>query len=223
MQEWKRDFASGLIVLIPLLVSAYAIAWLYGALADLPLFATIEPPILRVVLTIVAFLVALLLVGAATRTAAGSVMSRWIDELINHVPGLRVVYNASKIAVETGVSGNTDIQRPVRVQTWDGLRMTAFKTGKYTDDGRMVLFLPTSPNITTGYVIEVEPDSVEPIDESVEHALTRIISGGFGDPKNRSRQHSIPIVEEPSRPEVFDVDPREDGEGETDEAEADAR
>ncbi|MEF8863805.1 MAG: DUF502 domain-containing protein, partial [Haloarculaceae archaeon] len=105
-------------------------------------------------------------------------------------PGLRVVYNASKMAVETAVTGTEELQAPVKLETWDGLRMTAFKTGKQTDDGRDVLFLPTAPNITTGFVIEVEPDQYTVTDESVEDALTRVLSAGFGESK---REKGVPI------------------------------
>ena len=59
--------------------------------------------------------------------------------------------------------------------------MTAFKTGKRTEDGRDVLFLPTAPNITTGFVVEVDPDAYEETDERVEDALTRVLSAGFGE------------------------------------------
>jgi uncharacterized membrane protein len=94
------------------------------------------------------------------------------------------------MAVETAVSGTEELQAPVKLETWNGLRMTAFKTGKRTDDGRDVLFLPTSPNITTGFVIEVEPDQYTVSDESVEDALTRVLSAGFGESK---RPKGIPI------------------------------
>jgi uncharacterized membrane protein len=59
--------------------------------------------------------------------------------------------------------------------------MTAFKTGQKTDDGRDLLFLPTAPNITTGFVIEVEPEDYTETDESLEDALTRVLSAGFGE------------------------------------------
>jgi len=65
------------------------------------------------------------------------------------------------------------------------MRMTAFKTGKSTDDGRDVLFLPTAPNITTGFVVEVDPDAYREIDETVEDSLTRILSAGFGENDDR--------------------------------------
>jgi uncharacterized membrane protein len=59
--------------------------------------------------------------------------------------------------------------------------MTAFKTGKTTSDGKVVLFMPTAPNITTGFVMELDPEDVEPTDETVEEALTRILSAGFAE------------------------------------------
>jgi uncharacterized membrane protein len=92
------------------------------------------------------------------------------------------------MAAETALSGTEELQAPVKLETWNGLRMTAFKTGKTTDDGRDVLFLPTSPNITTGFVIEVHPDEYELTDERVEDALTRVLSAGFGE----SRDQTIP-------------------------------
>ncbi|MEF8852857.1 MAG: DUF502 domain-containing protein [Haloarculaceae archaeon] len=190
--SWKRDFASGLIILVPLLVTAYIIIWLYTALAAVPLPITdvtvavgsnsydLSTP-LRVSLTLVIFVLLVFSLGYLMRTAFGDFIESTLDGAMNQLPGLRVVYNASKMAVETVVSGTDELQAPVKLETWDGLRMTAFKTGKKTEDGRDVIFLPTAPNITTGFVIEVEPDAYEETDERVEDALTRVLSAGFGE------------------------------------------
>jgi uncharacterized membrane protein len=179
MAAWKRDFASGLIILVPLLVVFFVVSWLYGRLATVPV--DIEPPPLRVAVTIVVFVLVVFAIGYLMRTALGGVIEGVLDDLVNQVPGLRVVYNASKMAVETAVGGTDTLQAPVKIETWQGLRMTAFKTGKTTDDGRELLFLPTAPNITTGFVIEVDPGRYEETDETVEDALTRVLSAGFGD------------------------------------------
>jgi uncharacterized membrane protein len=194
--SWKRDFASGLIVISPLLVTAYIIAWLYNRLARIPspfpgeVYGSARLAELLGVVTLLAIFAMLVFsVGYLMRTALGDIVEESIDDVMNQLPGLRIVYNASKMAVETALSGTEQLQRPVKLEVWNGLRMTAFKTGKQTNDGRDVLFLPTSPNITTGYVIEVEPDEYEEIDESVEDALTRILSAGFGE----SRDQTIPI------------------------------
>jgi uncharacterized membrane protein len=212
--SWKRDFASGLVILVPLLVTAYIIIWLYTALAAVPLPITdvtvmvgtqtydLSTP-LRVSLTLVIFVLLVFSLGYLMRTAFGDVMESGLDGVMNQLPGLRVVYNASKMAVETVVSGTDELQAPVKIETWQGLRMTAFKTGKTTEDGRDVLFLPTAPNITTGFVVEVDPDAYEETDERVEDALTRVLSAGFGEtePSNIAMVVDEDGVEEPEESE----------------------
>ncbi|WP_440006833.1 DUF502 domain-containing protein [Halomicrococcus sp. SG-WS-1] len=193
MSSWKRDAASGLIVLAPLLVTAYIVAWLYFQIAKIPFPAELKS-YQRVLITLVVFTTLVFSVGYLMRTTVGSFVENTIDGMMNRLPGLRVVYNASKMAAETALSDTNQLQKPVKLETWNGLRMTAFKTGKMTDDGREVLFLPTAPNITTGFVIEVEPDQFTETDESVEDALTRILSAGFGE-NNDSGIH-IDVQEE---------------------------
>jgi uncharacterized membrane protein len=41
--------------------------------------------------------------------------------------------------------------------------------------------MPTAPNITTGFVMEVESEDITETDERVEEALTRILSAGFAE------------------------------------------
>jgi len=178
MASWKRDFASGLIILVPILVTVVVLVWIYNRLRLVPL--PIESGPIRVALSLLIFVLLVFSVGYLMRTALGAVLETALDDLMNSLPGLRVIYNASKMAVETALSGASDLQEPVRIEMWGGLRMTAFKTGNETPDGREILFLPTAPNITTGYVIEVEPDRYTEVDDNVEDALTRLISAGFG-------------------------------------------
>ncbi|WP_053947198.1 DUF502 domain-containing protein [Halolamina sediminis] len=197
MTRWKRDFASGLIVVLPVLVLLLVLRWLIGHLLGLPLnvppdripVGLLPRPIsveaaamaLELGLTLGLFLSVTLAAGYLMRTQMGRIAEGLFDDVVNRVPGVRVLYNASKLAVETAVSGASDLQQPVKLEPWDGMRMTAFKTGQTTADGRDVLFLPTAPNITTGFVVEVEPDDYEETDESVEEALTRVLSAGFGE------------------------------------------
>jgi uncharacterized membrane protein len=185
MSSWKRDFASGLVVLVPILVILFVLNWLYSQLVELPVVETLPQPY-GVFVALAVFALLVLSVGYLMRTALGRVVEELIDDLMNRVPLVRVVYNASKLAVETALTGTEDLQTPVKIETWQGMRMTGFKTGKRTPDGRVVLFVPTSPNITTGFVVEVEPEDVEEIDESVEEALTRVLSAGFAEEETAS-------------------------------------
>ena len=193
MASWKRDFGSGLIVLVPLLVTIIVLAWIYGYLTRVPIpidnvqviGQDVTEPV-RVLLTLLIFVLLVFSVGYMMRTAFGAILERSIDDLMNHLPGLRVIYNASKMAVETALSGTGELQKPVRLEVWNGLRMTAFKTGNRAPDGREILFLPTAPNITTGFVVEVEKDRYTEIEDDVEDALTRLLSAGFGENEDKN-------------------------------------
>jgi len=185
MSSWRRDFASGLIVLTPVLVILLVLNYLYSRIVDLPVIRRLDEP-LGFVVAVVVFVMLVLSIGYLMRTTVGRLFETYLDGAMNRVPLIRVLYNASKLAVETAVSGTDDLQKPVKVEPWQGMRMTAFKTGKTTDDGRVVLFMPTAPNITTGFVMEVEPEDLTETDESVEEALTRVLSAGFGEEERNS-------------------------------------
>ncbi len=124
--SWKRDFASGLIILLPLLVTVYVIIYLYSILASAAVIPAIDGELLaalglpsgtssvelaRVFTTLIIFILIVFSIGYLMRTAFGDIVERAIDDAMNHVPGLRVVYNASKMAVETAVGGTEELQR----------------------------------------------------------------------------------------------------------------
>jgi uncharacterized membrane protein len=185
--DWlKRDLGSGLVVLIPILVSVFAVQWLYSKLAGLPVFDEIRPAALGVFLSVVVFVTCVFSIGYLMRTALGTVLAMRLDDLMNRVPGLRVVYNASKMAIETAVSNNEALNEPVKVKLWGDHRLTAFKTGHENADGEKVVFIPTSPNVTSGMLVEVDEADLIETDESVEDALTRVVSAGFADPNSDS-------------------------------------
>ena len=188
MIAWKRNIASGLVVLVPLALTYYVIKWAYMLFSQMAFINVggifqgngIVTELFQVGLTIIVLAVVTFVVGYVMRTTLGELFGNKIDDLVNFVPGLRIVYNAAKMAVETTVSEDGTLQAPVKVTVWPGMKMTAFKTGNKTEDGKDILFMPTSPNITTGFVIEMDPDGYEDSEESVEDSLARVLSAGFG-------------------------------------------
>ncbi|QLC33139.1 DUF502 domain-containing protein [Halarchaeum sp. CBA1220] len=181
MSTWKRDAASGLIVVLPVLVTLYLIYWVFAKIAVLALAATqLQNPYLAVVLSLLVFVLVIFAIGYLMRTALGTFLEGQLDDAMNSLPGLRIIYNASKMAVETALSGTEEFQKPVKVEAWEGMRMTAFRTGQRAPDGRELLFIPTSPNITSGFVVEVDSEDIIETGESSEDALTRVLSAGFG-------------------------------------------
>ncbi|MFA9417708.1 DUF502 domain-containing protein [Natrinema sp. HArc-T2] len=216
MASWKRVFASGLILIGPILVTLYVVYRAYAIVAGLTPTAVVdaqalqgviahEPTrslvthVLRLALSLSVFLLVTIVIGTLTRTTVGDLFARGVDGVANRLPGLRVLYNASKIAAETTIGEEQALQEPVRVESWDGKEMPAFKTGHTTSDGRTVLFIPTAPNISSGFVVEAEDDRITETDERVDEVLARVLSGGFGEsthPQLANRSDRSEIADE---------------------------
>jgi uncharacterized membrane protein len=183
----KRNVVSGVVFLTPVAVSAYVVYWIYQRIAGIPgiryLRVTDSPAVnelIQVGFAVVVIAVVLAVVGYVVRTAVGDIVKNELDRLAGQIPVVRVVYNATKMGVETIMGSSAEeFDRPVKIEV-AGLRITGFKTGNTTEDGREVVFFPTSPNITSGYVVDVEPERLERTDETTEEALTRVLSAGFG-------------------------------------------
>lgn len=183
----KRNVVSGVVFLTPVAVSAYVVYWIYQRVAGIPgiryLRVTDSPAVnelIQVGFAVAVIAVVLAVVGYVVRTAVGDIVKDELDRLAGQIPVVRVVYNATKMGVETIMGSSAEeFDRPVKIEV-AGLRITGFKTGNTTEDGREVVFFPTSPNITSGYVVDVEPERLEMTDETTEEALTRVLSAGFG-------------------------------------------
>ena len=96
--SWKRDFASGLIVLLPLLVTIYVILYLYSILASAAVIPAIDAELLaalglpsgnstvelaRVFTTLIIFILIVFSIGYLMRTAFGDIVERAIDDAMN--------------------------------------------------------------------------------------------------------------------------------------------
>ena len=83
----------------------------------------------------------------------------------------------------------------MKLEIWNGMRLTAFTTGKRTADGRLLIFLPTAPNVTSGLLLEIEPEKVIETEEHVEDALSRILSAGFGEASSHNTEQVRAITD----------------------------
>lgn len=190
----KEPAIGGLIVLTPVFIVFYVVAWLFQKIAQIPgnkyfniatyfgltdtaRFYVDQTFKLSILLLVAAFLVTG--VGHIVRTKPGFKLEKLMDSAFNGIPFLGTIYNVTKVSTETIFGGAEDLREPVKLD-FNGVRLTGFKTGNNTDDGRSVIFLPTAPNITSGFVVELEDSQYENTDESAEEALTKILSAGFG-------------------------------------------
>lgn len=170
----------------PLAVTFFVVVWIYRKVAALPSASFMRmtgvealDDLIQVAFSVLVLFLLLLFIGFVTRTAMGLFIKDEVDRFLERIPVISVVYRATKTGVEAIAGGTEGLKKPVKVG-FGGFRFTAFKTGGRTKKGRDVIFLPTAPNITSGFVLEVDPEMLEDADETVEEALTRILSAGFG-------------------------------------------
>lgn len=190
INKQKAPAAEGLIVLLPMVIVGVVIAWLFDKIELIPyngLLNLTNYYVLNQSIKLAALLTAGTLLAAFTgkvvRTESGFKVEKMIDKAIGRIPFLGGIYRITKVTTETIIDGPEELSKPVKLEIGD-IKMTAFKTGNRTEDGREILFLPTAPNITSGLILEVKPEEIIETDESAEKALTRTLSAGFGQSQN---------------------------------------
>jgi uncharacterized membrane protein len=128
-----------------------------------------------------------LLIGAATSNFIGKKLVNWWDGLLNRIPVVRSVYAAVKQVSDTLFSDKGNAFRKALLIQWprEGLWTVAFLTGKpghsvgqQLGDGYISVYVPTTPNPTSGYMMLVREADCRPLDMSVDEALTYVISMG---------------------------------------------
>lgn len=182
----KEPAASGLVIVVPIAVTLLVVSWLFEKIAEIPgsqyfnitdIYIVDQTLKLSILIGIAAVIVTG--IGRFVNTSSGFKVEKTIDYIFDQIPFINSIYNMSKITTETVLGGAEDFSEPVKVE-YNGARLTAFKTGNQTKDGREIVFLPTAPNITSGLVLELEPDQIQETEETAEHALTKVLSAGFG-------------------------------------------
>lgn len=193
MGKLRRYFIAGLVVWMPLGVTIFlvkflvdfmdqAVQWLPDALRSEQLFG-FRIPGLGVVL-----LVALvLLTGVIVANLAGRQLLALGERLLARIPLVRAIYSAAKQLTETLFSGTGQSFRKVVLVEYPraGIWTLAFLTGSGIGEvnqkvGRDLIniFVPTTPNPTSGFFLMVPRETVIELDMSVDAALRTILSAG---------------------------------------------
>ncbi len=123
----------------------------------------------------------LICAGLIAKTVTGKVLQNFSDYLLSRVPVISGLYNISKqmsqIFFSSGSSA-TAFKKVVVVNfPHNEARTLAFVTGKY-DSTHTLVFVPTAPNPTSGYVLIYADKDLEDSSLGVEEAVKMIVSCG---------------------------------------------
>ena len=186
----RSRLLTGLVVIFPLGFTIWILYILFQFLDGL-LRPIIDPWVTRWVgapiagIGVVAVVIFLYLVGLLAANVIGRQLLRATEGLLLRMPGVRPIYTGSKQVIETiRMPGRGAFQKVAVVEyPRRGLWAIAFVTGSTTrasDGGRLLhLFLPTSPNPTSGMMIICRQDEIRELDMSVEEAIRLVVSGGI--------------------------------------------
>ena len=132
----------------------------------------------------------ILTLGVLSRFALGRKLLEKLESSLLKIPMLRTIYSATKEAVKVLIEKEAEKIRGVVLIEYPrkGIYAIGFTSGRSIEAAcertgkRLVnVFVPTSPNPTSGLVVLVPEDELIYLDISVEEAMKIIISGGFSE------------------------------------------
>ena len=214
-QDLKNALIAGLLVVIPLATTIWLIftiaGWAINLLTQIPKqinpFGGLDPlltNILNVVVGLAAPLLFILLIGLMARNIFGRWLLDFGEKLLQAIPLAGLVYKTLKQILETLLKDSKSKFRRVVLVEYprQGIWSIGFVTGTASETllqshlprSMLSVFIPTTPNPTSGwYAIVPEEDAIE-LSISIEDAFKVLISGGIVSPDNQpSAKTSVPI------------------------------
>ena len=203
--SWRANFFTGLVVVLPGIISVTVITWLFFTASRITdtLLIFIPRDITHESLddklgagpmhwywSLVALLVAVLLtsvVGLLARNYLGKKVIEWVDNSLMRIPLLNKIYGATKQVNEALTSGSKTAFKTVVMVEFprEGMYSVGFLTSELTSDmpGKpseklFCVFIPTTPNPTSGFMMMVPENQMTVLDMPVADGLKFIISLG---------------------------------------------
>jgi uncharacterized membrane protein len=195
----KKYFITGLLIWVPLVITLWVLDFLISTMDQslrlLPpewrpeVVFGYHIPGLGVILT----LVVVFLTGLFTANILGQRLVKFWEWLLSRIPVVKSIYSGVKQVSDTLFSGQGQAFRKVLLVQYprEGSWIIAFQTGQPGGDvanhlkGEYVsVYVPTTPNPTSGFFLMMPKSDVIELDMSVDDALKYIISMGVAAPDN---------------------------------------
>ncbi|MBI5907753.1 MAG: DUF502 domain-containing protein [Burkholderiales bacterium] len=193
MAAVRRWLLAGLLVLVPLAITAWLLNWIIGTLDQtLQILPGTWHPDKLLGFHIPGFGVLLALaivlsIGAIASNFFGKKLVRWWDALLSRIPIVRSIYSSVKQVSDTLFSENGNAFSKALLVQWprEGVWTIAFQTGmpggdvvNHLQGEYLSVYVPTTPNPTGGYFVMLKKADCVELKMSVDEALTYVISMG---------------------------------------------
>jgi len=181
--SFRNKFLAGILALIPIAVTVYIIKLFIG------FFDSMAAPAIEKALGyhfpglgFVVSILVILLLGILVTNILGKRLFHFFENWLSYIPLVRTIYKTSKQILSAFSFSTTGFERVVFLEyPRRGIWSMGFVTGQTIGrDGTKFfnIFLPTTPNPTSGWILFMPEDEVVPSEMSVEEGLKTIISAG---------------------------------------------
>ena len=198
--RFRRYFLAGILVTSPILITAY-VTWMIITFIDnqvagiLPesLDFTKKLPHQIPGLGLIISIIAITFIGALTPGFIGRTLLKTGERVLDKMPVVRSIYGAIKQIMETVMSTNSESFREVVLVEYPrkGIWVIGFVTGETKGEVQTLnkeklinVFIPTTPNPTSGFLLFLPKKDLVYMAMKVEDAVKMVISGGIVTPKN---------------------------------------
>lgn len=231
-QDLKNDLIAGLLVVIPLATTIWLTitiaSWVINFLTRIPKqlnpFVGMHPILVNLLDLLVGLMVPLLsilLIGLMARNIVGRWLLDFGERFLQAIPLAGQVYKTLKQLLETILKDtNGKFRRVILVEyPRQGIWAIAFVTGVVSSDIQanmsrpmLSIFIPTTPNPTTGWYAVVPEDEVVNLSMSIEDAFKIIVSGGIVAPNTPlppviiTKDHKVEVSSLEAKRQVFPVE-----------------
>jgi uncharacterized membrane protein len=194
-ERLRAYFLAGILVAAPLGITLSIVSWAIDVIDNRLIPARYNPnqflPLPIPGTGVVLVVVALTAIGWATSSFLGRFVHRTGERVLDRIPVVRNVYSAFKQIFEAVLARRSNAFREVALIEYPrkGVWSIGFLTGATTGEvqGRtqpdvVNVFLPTTPNPTSGYLLFVPRSDVVVLDMTIEDGIKMVVSGGIVTP-----------------------------------------
>jgi uncharacterized membrane protein len=211
----RAYFLAGILITAPVSITFY-LAYLFISFVDarvtplIPMRFNPETylPFALPGLGLFVVVIGLTFIGAVTAGFFGRMVVRFYEGLLARMPVVRNIYSALKQIIETVLAQQSNAFRQAVLVEYPrrGIWAIGFLTGETkgevqqrTDRPMINVFLPTTPNPTSGFLLFVPYKDVIELDMTVEEAIKMVISGGIVTPPAPKKMVGNSVAAENSR------------------------
>lgn len=195
VEKVRLNFFYGLVVVLPVFATVwlvlFIIEWITGPAS------TLIGPGMPQLFSFVVTIIFIILVGLIAKNYVGKIILNFVESVFVKIPIIGAIYTSSKQIISAFSLKDTKNLVPVLVEyprkdlwalgfiTQENVAGINLQDGSEFGNNQLAVFIPTTPNPTSGYFVYSDKDAIKRLDMSVEQSIKLLMSAGVINPSSR--------------------------------------